>query len=409
MSGRKVVTLDERKYEELVRKARQAESLRREVEERERRARERAIGEFRPLIEDLYRRYEGLSHGLTEAERRLREEWQRERDEILRRLESSFEEVREVLKRHDSRIAGLESEFEEMRRREENRRELAERLRRMVAEQLEALKQLPHERFVPGKVNSLDLLFSMQESSIAAENYEAAIAGLQNLYVQVIETQEEVRRKERDYLIHWANLLERLEALKGRTEVELNLDLDVIGDFEHLGARRADFWVEGRLGEVGARIDGLVRELQAHRDDWTREDLKKRVEEKIPALEESVEALIDESVERAVFSEERRKMAKNLSASAERRGFTEVVREGFMDEDPRGTYVILKRNALGDELVIKVADPRQPELNFYPRMGTRDRATQETRMTEIVRNAFANYRTIRREDHPDQELIRKLK
>ena len=408
MSGRKIVTLNESRYNKLIRKAREADTLRKEIRRREKEARKRAIQEFKPALEDLYRKYGEVRNQLTEAERRLREEWEREKEEIINNVNENMQQIRRVLRNHDQRISDVEKELNSMRQREKRKKDLALTLKEAVEEQLNKLETLSHERFAPGTLNAYKMRLAMYQANIDTGNYEAAIGGLQGLYVDALKTQDDIRRKETEFLLKWKEVLEKLEALKEKTEIDLSLDLSVLRQFK--GARKADFWVDGELSRLGKKIENLIGEIKNNRDNLVEEDLK-HIERRIPELKEDVETLTDRSVRRAVLSEDRQRMAKSLSASSEKQGYTVTEQEEYIDNDPRKDYVILKRNAFGDEIVIRVyedGDVNGCELNNRPCVGSRNPEVQRNKMRSIIVGAEIEHKKITEENLPNEMLRERL-
>jgi hypothetical protein len=417
MSGRKITVVEKGEHRHLLEGAREADSLRREIEERERRARESVLIEFRPVIEELQRKF-ALTDGelnrlktkLSVKEAQFKKIVEEQRREIMRiindqsgKISSAIEEIKNSLREQDRRIGQIEEGILEITKGIKNQEAFAQNLLRDVNIVFNEISNLSHERFAPGKMDLHRLQLQIQEENIRGANYQAAIAGIQSLYLELVRTKREIYQKERDYLLKWGKLLEELYSLKERTELEL--------DFEWIeGDRKADFWVYGKLEELKRSVSSLIEELRRNKDNWTEKELD-LVEEKIENIRGNIDQLIDKSITNAYLSYERKRLALSIEYSAKEQGFQWEEKKGYLDGDPRKDFLIVLRDALDDRLIVRIFKgngANHAEVNLYPCRGVRDINIQKESLRKILTSVKGNRGVIKEEPLPDGELKKRI-
>lgn len=252
---------------------------------------------------------------------------------------------------------------------------------------------LPHERFAPSQLSSLERRLTVAEGNLAQGLNEAALAQAQDLYQSFGELRVEI---ELDYM-EWhvtqiiagraiTGLLERIEAnscLEVTDEQGTKLD-GVILD--------VDLWSDGELAMVRAETEELARREAAQADPPTLEELREIVERYVPSLDARLENIVGRARVRQGASQFRVNLAElAVSALEEATGLSWAGEAIYAGNDPRRAFYSRLRHPDGGEVVVEVTSTETEEscvLRIHHHDGGSTSEAERARQANAVADAL---------------------
>ncbi|GCD40598.1 hypothetical protein [Streptomyces paromomycinus] len=388
MSGGKRILVDESEWFRIQREAsRQKDVLRnvpaliREIRRQTQDDLERVFG----VMEDRQRSVEQVVEGLSEQTRRLETETQQRLRAQARRmaedLRATAEELRGDMRRQladQQRRLRSEIAAERDQRRADIRRidtELGELVQdrehaavvaRAALSDARAmhglvLGTLPHERYAPGRLQSLEATLDRAGENIAQGRFDAALATAQAAYQELGELRLELEHRERER-----------EVLRAQARGELLLVHLLIEDSARQNARDehgevldgydldVDYWTHGEFATLRKETEELRHRIEDDERPLSADELRELLEHRSPALQERLARLVQRAGGRQLASQQRVNLAEAVVRTLEGMTAYELDATTYLGGDQRDAFFARLVHGNRNAIVVEVA-PAGPD------------------------------------------------
>lgn len=422
MSGAKRVTVDQGAWQQAQRAAARLrevnrelpgmiESLRREQEA----ATERITTQFRARQDAFDRQLTGLSDQAkrleAETSRRIRANADKLRRQVRGALDAARQETRASLEEQERRFQE-ELERERQDRREETRalwdevqavRQDRDRALALAASLIADSRQLrdaidrnvPHQRFAPGRLADLSRRLDLAEGNIAQGFGESALSQAQAVFMELDDLRAEVELREQEWQ------LARMEASSAVTvlteQIRLSTSPDVIGEdgspIEGV-TLDVDFWSEGKLAELRTAATALADRVAAEDDPPTLAELRQIAGTDVPELDARLTEVVACAQASLWASQVRANLAELVVTTLEETtGYSwEEGQAIYASDDQRRAFYSKLRHLDDSEIVVEVA-PDEAGKSCVLRILSYDKGTPDEE--ERVRRAHAVVESLR--------------
>lgn len=304
------------------------------------------------------------------------------RDWTAGNLQQQREEYLTIAQQQQNEINNIKQDVQRIFDREHMNRETAsafiDDLKRQIKE---AETQLPHEKFAPGEIARLKDRIAIAESNLNSME-QAAIAGAQAVYVNLVTLRQKIINKEQEFAIYHSTALEAARGLFENIRKNRKVELE-----EGAEEVEVNYWTNGKFHELEKEIESLVDKLVSDKANLSLESIKQTLAE----LEEKnaeQDKLIEEAIERVISSQLRAEMGDVVVDALEQEGFS-LVESGYEKEDQRKIYLVKIKNIAGTEIVAAIIPDDATNTNTLS-INTRDsrilnEAATVERMEEINR------------------------
>ncbi|WP_206505542.1 hypothetical protein [Streptomyces chrestomyceticus] len=388
MSGRKRIQVDESEWFRIQREAsrqkdvlRKVPSMIREIRRQTHDDLERVFG----VMEDRQRSVEQVVEGLSEQTRRLETETQQRLRAQARRmaedLRATTEELRGDMRRQlDDQQRRLRSEIAaEREQRRADIRRLNTELGELVQDREHAavvaraalsdaramhgliLGTLPHERYAPGRLRSLEATLDRAGDNIAQGRFDAALATAQAAYQELSELRLELEHRERER-----------EVLRAQARGELLLVHLLIEDSAMQNVRDehgevldgydldVDYWTHGEFTALRQETEELQRRVEDDERPLSADELRELLEHRAPALQERLTRLVERAGGRQLASQQRVNLAETVVRTLESMTAYELDATTYLGGDQRDSFFARLVHGNRNAIVVEVA-PAGPD------------------------------------------------
>lgn len=382
MSGKKRITVDEDAWNEAMRKGGQLAQLQRDLPgmlEAVRQAHEQQAGrdraEFQARQDELNGKLAALSSRARELEqstsRRISAATATIMNEARKANEQVRSETRQLVEREGQRLdSAIEQERAERARDIEAlqdelaadraaRADLLAAARTTLADArvlLEAIDStLPHRRFAPGRLDRLARTLANAEANAAAGAGEAALANVQELYLDLDDLHVEVEYKDAQWRSAHLTAVTMVTALIEQISRSERID---VTDEETGGSAEldVDFWSDGALAKIKAAAGRLGARVADEADPPSLADLTEMSERTVASLEQSLSEVVAMARARQWASQVRVNVAERVVQVLE--DTTGFALEGdpiFAGDDQRAAFYAKLASPDESEIVVEVA------------------------------------------------------
>ncbi|QIS10498.1 hypothetical protein [Nocardia arthritidis] len=294
------------------------------------------------------------------ALRKDRETWQRElADERARRTEQLAE--------LDRKVTALADDRSRAARLTETYLNDAAILRAQVAE-------LPHERYLPGKLAELDAkLRSLQADRDGGGLDAFLLANARDFCQEMGALRSELVLLDTEWRACRIAAETELLRLQGVIEGNATLDPEIIFETGEAVARPdVDYWSRGALKRLAAEVTTLLAQVRDDELPLTTDALRELLASRVPELDRRLDSVVEQAVTGLRSSQLRANLADLIADALDRRHHYQVVESdvGYADADQRGAFLAKSANHVtGSEIVIEVApgetDDRPPTVRLH--------------------------------------------
>jgi len=306
--------------------------------------------------------------------RRLREQASR-----LRNLRSDLPERLEAIRRQvkqemESRIAPVENRI---RQQEKETRNMKEQIDTIIAEArykkdnarkffidltrtLEETDSLPHKRFAPGKLDAIRRHVEDAKSNYQANMPEASLSTAQQAYWDITDLQEEVLRKQREFMLTYQAALQEVRSLleEAHANRKYQMGLGESADKDIL-TLEVDYWSNGELSAYEAKVKTAEKQLVKGENIFTIEEVK-NILDRIETMKPEIEEIVERARQNILASQLRVNIAELVIEALKGQGF--VLQDAtYEGGDERNAYVAKVKNVAESE-VVTVISPIEGEL-----------------------------------------------
>ena len=337
---------------------RERERLHREMERRQKMY-EKTIkslrSELRGLEEKNLKSLQKQREEFLELQRRQKKEFDKEIDDLKKwteiRLRRQREEYLEIASKHQREISLLKAQvkaiFEKDAKKEIRAKTFLEDLEKLV---VDTDLTLPHAKFALGKLQRIKDKIAMARNNLEAGSSEAALAGLQTAYFDLVDLREEVLRKKSEFDLAYLNTLEAVKTLL--KIVRKNRGIRMEDDQGKEIELETDFWTNGEYLKLQREIEFLEQTLRQRYDTLSIDEVN-IINDQLSTLTEKHQKLLKEATERIVASQARAEIADIVREQLEKQGFT-IINRGYEAQDQRKAYILKAKNIAGTEVVVLI-------------------------------------------------------
>lgn len=344
----------------------------------------RITEETRNRQEAMERNLAGLSEQTRKLERQMTRRLQDRAATLLAQMRQANAELRvetrQFVEQAEARLAA--DLDQERRQREQEVLSLNEALGALRGDRDRALEQartlladdgmlrdaidadLPHERFAPGRLAGLRQRFALAQGNIDSGLGETALAQAQEIYMQLAELRTEVELRYQEWQAAQVAASAAVTALV--EQIKINSSLEVTGTDGKLMdgvTLDVDFWSEGELAELRARVDQLSSRVTDEADPPDLPELRVIVQREVPQLDEQLTAIVGRAGARQFASQVRVNLAETVVTTLERTtGYAwEPGQATYAGEDPRRAFFSKLVAPDDSEIVVEVAPDEDGE------------------------------------------------
>lgn len=405
MSGRKCadVTISQNEYNELLNNTRRADNARRAAERRvqEERERNRALqrnfesrqqamqAEYRNGLNNLSDNIQNLerqqSQRLEEVRRQSARDLATLDRDVNRRIEEQGNRFQQALNDHsrdvNNALQAIRDDIQDDRARQ----------RAAAQSQIDDLQTLfklmrsqhAHERFAPGDLDTLEASFALCQNNLQNGNYQAALAGGQERYLDYQKLQLRIAERQAE----WEAYLAEVRRLSEETSGAMAAAEGATYTFaEQEVEAQVDYWSEGALTDFRNRLNSHLKRLHASEELSTNE-LKQMLDELAP-MEDELSGIVERAKERLIQSQVRQNIAVSILQSFEGTHW-ELDDSTYEDEDHRKGLHLKLKNGLNEEIVasvtpVETADggiTSNVEINFFDQFN--DPELRQARLSDM--------------------------
>lgn len=418
MSGRKRITVDESEWFRLQQQASRFKEVSRDlpqlIEDVRRQTRADLDRTFAG-VEERNRRTEQLVGSLSEHTRRLEADTTARLNRQARQAHQALaatagelrQETRGLLAAQRDALHGEIADERAERRAEAAR--LAEQLQQLAADHAQAERTartwladgeamvsliretLPHDRFAPGRLASLEARLSTVGQNISGRRFDAALALAQESFHALGELRVELSRLDLEHRVAGAAATEALLVVEKL--VTRNAVLPVRGpDGDELPdvALDVDHWTRGELTTLREEIDALRRRVAD--DGLGTEELLALATGTAPALQERLGETVERAGMRQLASQLRVNLADAVARTLDLTAGYELTGGEYADSDEREAFYAKLTHQNGNEIVLDIAPVPGDTGECVLRILSYDRDTtseaERNERTRAVREAL---------------------
>jgi hypothetical protein len=385
MSGAKRVTVDQGAWQQAQQAAARLRAVNRELPgmiESLRREQEAAAERITTQVRARQDAFESQLAGLSDQTRRIEAETSRRiraRADQLRRqvrgaLDAARQETRASLEEQEQRFQdelarerrdrieetrGLRDELQATRQDRDRALASAASLAADSRQLRDAIERnLPHQRFAPGRLADLSRRLDVAEGNIAQGFGESALSQAQTIFMELDDLRAEVELRDQEWQVARVTAGSAVTVLQ--EQLRLNTSPDVIGEDGSPieGATLdVDFWSEGELAELRAAAAALADRVAAEDDPPTLADLQQIVGKDIPELDARLTEAVACAQARLWASQVRANLAELVVTTLEETaGYSwEEGQAIYANGDQRRAFYSKLRHLDDSEIVVEVA------------------------------------------------------
>ncbi|MFP4133732.1 MAG: hypothetical protein ACLFTJ_06205 [Halothece sp.] len=316
----------------------------------------------------------------------VKAEQRNQRTEYLKLIQEQNQQFEQLKQEQQTFQREVNERFKSIETEQERKSQLAKNyLTDLEAIYHQIKENYQHERFAPGKLDSL-----RQGVDLARNNYqngvtEAAIAKAQESYLDLANLRLDLIQKEQEWELLYNAALSDVRSLLKETQGNRNCEVTVgEGEESEQFKLEVDYWVEGALTEYEKEIKALEEQLKQGEKTLTTEEVK-QIGEQINQLEPKLGELIEQAKVNILSSQLRVEIADRVVEALSSAGFDLVNPEEdvtYEGNDQRRSYVVKVKNVSGDE-VVTVISPEQEfgknsvSINTFSETLIDEKATQQ--------------------------------
>ncbi|MBP3081246.1 hypothetical protein KQH42_28760 [Streptomyces sp. CHA1] len=427
MSGRKTIQVDEAQWRRVQRRARQLQGLQQNVP----RLLDDVRAQTRADVDRAFATVAARQRRQDEAVRQLSDRTRHIEADTGRRLREQAGRLHQELHETAGRIEEQTRQRLDGLRREAERALAAERAERRaetarLAQEVDAVKadraraeetahtwladartmagliqrELPHERYAPGRLDRLSQRLATAERNAAEHRFDAALAVGQETFHELSDLRVDIEQRE------LARCLAQKEAVEALVQVEALAEENrrrpvVHPDGTPLAGYSLDVahWSGGEYDQV--RQDAAAALIRARDPQTGTDDLVALRDEEAPALERSLGETVERAGMRQLTSQLRVDLADVVAQTLAEVAFYDLVEEEchYAGEDERGDFhAVLRHEATGNEIRVRIAQAHPDSDQCVIHVETSDHDV--TAEAELRDRADAVYQALRQEGGP---------
>jgi hypothetical protein len=384
MSGVKRITVDQQAWAQAQRSAARLREVNRELPamiEALRREQQEATGRVAAEVAARQDAFDRALAGLSEQARRIEAQTSKRLRAQAQQIRQARDATEQVRRETRDALEDQERRFQEglARERQERARDvqlLRDEVVRLGQDRERALalaaartadarvlssaidKELPHERYAPGRLAELAKRVDVAEENVARGLGEAALAQAEDAYLRLSELRAEIELRDREWQMARLAADSAITVLREQIRVNTNPDvLDDDGTPMDGVALDVDFWSEGELAQLRETIAGLADAVAGTGAPASLAELRRIADEEVPALDERLTAIVAKAQARQLASQVRANLAELVvNALEETTGYTwEDGQAIYAEGDQRRAFYSKLRHLDDSEIVIEVA------------------------------------------------------
>jgi hypothetical protein len=382
VSGKKRIYVDEDAWNEATRKANQLRQVQRDlpgmlasVQRAQEQQAARDWAAFQTRQDELSRRLAKLSTQTRRIEetttRRINEATAAIMNETRQVTASLRSETRTLVAQQEQRFsAAMSAERAERQRDSAALRQEIERDRAVRADVLATAASvvadarvmhdaiaatLPHERFVPGRLDRMGRTLAIAEANVAAGTAEAALATGQELYLDLGDLRAEVELRDAEWRASHLTAVTLVTALI--EQISGSEKIDVVDEESGISAELdTDFWSDGEVSKIKASAAQLSALLADEANPPSLAELAEISERKVASLDKSLTEAITLAQARQWASQVRVNVAAHVVEVLEdTTGYDLEGEPIFVGDDQRQAFYSKLKDADDSEIVVEVA------------------------------------------------------
>ncbi len=342
------------------------------------RSTERKINRLKEKNKKLDRNLRVLNEELIKTKKNytsLSERVESVKEELNREIDMLRRETDEKIKKVNAEVRELK---DSIRIEKENKKELALQWLKNFENIISMIKELNHEKFKPGALNSL-----LEEARIARENinngvYEAAIASMQERFIDARELFNEVFLLEEEFNSLKTIALNRLDEIREILEAQRFVEFEFFGEKETVDV---NYWTNGEIEKILKRINELKAKIED--ENTTTQEMVEIIKEENEIFE-TAKKLSEKARDNILLSEARLDIADNVIDTLENMGF-DMVDDTFVADDKRKS-VVLKFTNEAEEEIVTVISPKgnSNSLNIIFNVENTNIAMKDARLNNML-------------------------
>ncbi|MFC6880238.1 MULTISPECIES: hypothetical protein [Actinomadura] len=383
MSGAKRITVDEGAWRRANAAAARLREVRRDLPEMLEAVRQERQAEtdraFRG-VEGRQRRVEqalsGLGDKAREAERRtakrLRQQTEKLRGELSETAGKLRAEQRDALAAQDERVRESIAQERAERRQEiqalgedltalrGDRARAAETARRVLADArvlLDAIRaELPHERFVPGRLDQVERRLATAEANLGDELGAESLSLVQGAYLDLAELRAELVLLDQEWQAARLAALDTLTVVAERIRFSAELPVpDENGEPIRGLTFDVDHWSGGALERLRTDVDAVAARVRPDDSPLTTEEFREIVRAEAPELERRFDDVVTAAATALLASQARVNVAEQVVEAVEHATGFAWEENAYAGDDQREAFYSKLRHLNDNEIVIEVA------------------------------------------------------
>ncbi|MGV9680892.1 hypothetical protein ACWDSJ_36955 [Nocardia sp. NPDC003482] len=417
MSGRKRIFVDQSDWDRLQADAGKLAQVRRDLPNLLRRVGEhtdRSIARARAEIDARHADFEhalaDLSEDMRQAEARTEERLQETSEALLTQVRTSQSRLRnqtaqalrtqrEEFQRsldaeraeHNRRVNDLERKISGL----SGERDRAEALTRAYLRDVEILRAqviaLPHERYLPGRLDELDTQSAALHEDLRHDTPAYLLSDARGLCRAMSALRAELIVLDAEWRALRCAAERDLLQLQGFVRDNSTLDVAAaFGTDATVKPPDVDHWSRGALRRLAGEVDALLVQVRDDESPPTAETLRQMIAETIPELDQRLDSVVVAAMTALRSSQLRANLAELITDALDRHHHYQVVDgdAGYVDGDQRAAFLAKSTNrASRGEIVVEVApgpDETAPPTVRLHNFDT-DASTEERRLrTESI-------------------------
>lgn len=378
MSGKKqtYVSVEERELRRLREQDSRLRTLSQDLPERlnavRRQAQNEMMGRIRPLEarqENQDRKIQSLKSDLAGLERDTRKRLKQQQKDFTSRLEDQRGEYLSLIADQDRRLTGMIQSEQEARQAavdhlqtqisaivaDADRREAASRA--VVADLktvADTVAELPHDRFTPGRFESINRHVADAQRNLDAGMSEAALSTAQRAYWELADLRAEVLAKEQELILLHQAAIESARAIleEARSHRQYRLEIGEGSDRDAIDLE-VDHWTHGALSEFETEVERVNARLDAEAETLTADEVRELIGE-LDAHKARLPEIVETARQNILASQLRVNIADLAVEAFKAQGYA-VADETYEGEDERNAYVVKLTNVAGSEVVTVIS------------------------------------------------------
>ena len=248
--------------------------------------------------------------------------------------------------------------------------------------------ELPHERFAPGELASLDRRLATARDNAKQGQSQAALALAQAAYHDLSELRVEIELCEREWTGQHTLAYEALFRLDGLAEQNAQQVIETGGTGSDAPVTvDVDYWSEGALSELRSTVADLLTRVNDTKTSPSTDELRQVADEQVPALEQHLADITHQAHVRVFASQLRANVAQVVAQTLDETAGYEVEEALYERLDYRRTFMAKLQHANGNEIVVSVAPATDASgqcvlhvLSYDHDVATEEELTQRARV-----------------------------